>query len=136
MQEGENHIVQEDQEPQYHQQQLGVLSKTLSSRAVVQILDFFFDHKEFDYSPAEIAEKTGLSFKTIFRELPTLEKYKLVCISRKIGKTNMYRLNTELSAVAHLERFSLEMSQIVTTADDYSPVHSQLEEKMMSSVKK
>ncbi len=62
----------------------GVLSKTLSSRAVAQILDFFFDHKEFDYSPAEIAEKTGLSFKTIFRELPTLERYKLVRISRKI----------------------------------------------------
>ena len=82
---------------------------------MARILDFFFDRKEFDYSPAEIAEKTGLSFKTIFREIPTLERYQLVCISRKIGKTNMYRLNTELSAVAHLERFSLKMSQIVTT---------------------
>ena len=89
------------------QQQLGVLSKTLSSRAVARIPDFFFDHKEFDYSPAEIAEKTGLSFKTIFRELPTLERYQLICISRKIGKTNMYRLNTELNAVGHLERFLL-----------------------------
>lgn len=115
------------------QQQLGVLSKTLSSRAVAQILDFFLDHKEFDYSPAEIAEKIGLSFKTIFRELSTLERYQLVCLSRKIGKTNMYRLNTELSAVAHLERFSLEMSQIVVAAD-YSPDHSKLE-KMMQSVK-
>ncbi len=124
---------QQEQSILASQQQLGILSKTLSSRAVARILDFFFDRKEFDYSPAEIADKTGLSFKTIFRELPTLERYQLVCISRKIGKTNMYRLNTELSAVAHLERFSLEMSQIVVTAD-CSPVHSQLE-KMMPSVK-
>ncbi|MDF2728039.1 MAG: hypothetical protein K0S84_1582, partial [Nitrososphaera sp.] len=66
----------------------GVLSNVFSSRAVSQIIDFFLDHKEFDYSPGEIAKKTGLSFRTIFRELPYLEKNQLIYISRKIGKTN------------------------------------------------
>ncbi len=51
----------------------GVPSRIFSSRAVAQILDFFLDHKEFDYSANEIAKKTGLSFRTIFRELPDLE---------------------------------------------------------------
>ena len=51
----------------------GVLSRIFSSRAVAQILDFFLDHKEFDYSANEIAKKTGLSFRTIFREIPDLE---------------------------------------------------------------
>jgi DNA-binding transcriptional regulator LsrR (DeoR family) len=90
----------------------GVLSNVFSSRAVSQIMDFFLDHKEFDYSPGEIAKKTGLSFRTIFRELPHLEKNQLIYISRKIGKTNMYRLNTDLQAVAFLEKFAFEMSQI------------------------
>jgi DNA-binding transcriptional regulator YhcF (GntR family) len=75
-------------------------------------MDFFLDHKEFDYSPGEIAKKTGLSFRTIFRELPYLEKNQLIYISRKIGKTNMYRLNVDLQAVNFLEKFAFEMSQL------------------------
>ena len=90
----------------------GVLSNVFSSRAVSQIIDFFLDHKEFDYSPGEIAKKTGLSFRTIFRELPNLEKNQLVYISRKIGKTSMYRLNTDFQAVTSLEKFAFEMSQL------------------------
>ncbi|MFL6490349.1 MAG: winged helix-turn-helix domain-containing protein [Nitrososphaera sp.] len=90
----------------------GILSDIFSSRAVSQIIDFFLDHKEFDYSPAEIAKKTGLSFRTIFRELPNLEKNQLIYISRKIGKTSMYRLNIDFQAVAFLEKFAFQMSQL------------------------
>lgn len=90
----------------------GVLSDIFSSRAVSQIMDFFLDHKEFDYSPAEIAKKTGLSFRTIFRELPHLEKNQLIYTSRKIGKTNMYRLNIDFQAVTFLEKFAFQMSQL------------------------
>lgn len=90
----------------------GILSRIFSSRAVAQILDFFLDHKEFDYSANEIAKKTGLSFRTIFREIPDLEDRQLIFNTRRIGKVNMYKLNMDLDAVASLERFSLLMSQI------------------------
>jgi hypothetical protein len=95
-----------------HSEYEGILSYVFSSRAVSQIMDFFLDHKEFDYSPGEIAKKTGLSFRTIFRELPHLEKNQLIYISRKIGKTNMYRLNTDFQSVNFLEKFVFEMSQL------------------------
>ncbi|MFL6384540.1 MAG: hypothetical protein ACJ712_06135 [Nitrososphaeraceae archaeon] len=91
----------------------GILANIFSSRAVAQILDFFLDHKEFDYSPAEVAQKCGLSFRTVFREIPNLEKNQLIYHSRKIGKTNMYRLNTDLHATLLLEKFVLEMSQLI-----------------------
>lgn len=90
----------------------GVLTRLFSSRAVAQILDFFLDHKEFDYSVNEISQKTGLSFRTIFREIPDLEQIQLIYNSRRIGKTNMYKLNTDLSAVLLLEKFVLELSQL------------------------
>jgi hypothetical protein len=96
----------------------GILSNVFSSRAVSQIMDFFLDHKEFDYSPGEVAKKTGLSFRTIFRELPDLEKRQLIYISRKIGKTNMYRLNTDFQAVTFLEKFAFEMSQLQVKEPD------------------
>jgi len=96
----------------------GILANLFSSRAIAQILDFFFDHKEFDYPPSEIAKKTGLSFRTIFRELPTLERNQLIFNNRRIGKTNMYKLNTDFEAVAMLEKFVLEMSQLRPTKEE------------------
>ena len=95
----------------------GILANLFSSRAIAQILDFFFDHKEFDYPPSEIAKKTGLSFRTIFREIPSLERNQLIFNNRRIGKTNMYKLNTDFEAVALLERFVLEMSQLRPTKE-------------------
>lgn len=101
----------------YNDSNYGILARLFSSRAVGQILDFFLDHKEFDYSANEIAQRTGLSFRTIFREVPSLERNQFIYNSRKIGKTNMYRLNTDFQAVLLLERFALEMVQIGNLTD-------------------
>ena len=89
-----------------------ILANIFSSRAVAQILDFFLDYKEFDYPVAEIAIKTGLSFRTVFREIPNLERSQLIYKYRKVGKANMYKLNTDFEAVVLLGRFALEMSQL------------------------
>src|SRR5262249_46597141 len=102
----------------------GILSSMFSSRAVAQILEFLLDHKEFDYSPAEIAEKTGLSLRTVFREIPNLEKSQLIYHRRKIGKTSMYRLNADFQATLLLEKFVLQLAQVTrgtraeTTGDE------------------
>ena len=98
----------------------GILTNLFSSRAVAQILDFFLDHKEFDYPPSEIAKKTGLSFRTVFREIPSLERNQLIFNNRRIGKTNMYKLNTDFEAVALLEKFVLDMSQLRPTKETTS----------------
>jgi ribosomal protein S18 len=99
----------------------GILTNLFSSRAVAQILDFFLDHKEFDYPPSEIAKKTGLSFRTVFREIPSLERNQLIFNNRRIGKTNMYKLNTDFEAVVLLERFVLDMSQLRPSKETGSP---------------
>jgi hypothetical protein len=88
----------------------GALYKVFLSGAVAQILDFFLDHKDFDYSPGEISNKTGLALKTIFREIPHLTRYQLVYNSRKIGKVNMYKLNSDFEPVLLLEKFTIEIS--------------------------
>jgi len=113
----------------------GVLSKIFSSRAVAQVLDFFLDHKEYDYSANEIAKKTGLSFRTIFREIPDLEHRQLIFNTRRIGKVNMYKLNLDLKAVSFLEKFSLEMSQIATREmDSDKPTWIEREGKLLQEL--
>jgi transcription initiation factor IIE alpha subunit len=91
----------------------GILFDIFSSRAVAQILEFLLDHKEFDYSPAEIAQKTGLCLRTVFREIPNLEENQLIYHRRKIGKTSMYRLNIDFQAMLLLEKFVLQMAQVI-----------------------
>ena len=95
----------------------GVLYSVFSSGAVAQILDFFLDHKDFDYSPGEISNKTGLALKTIFREIPQLTRYKLVSNSRKIGKVNMYKLNSQFEPVLLLEKLAIELSKLDINSD-------------------
>ncbi|MDQ3840871.1 MAG: hypothetical protein M3297_16585 [Thermoproteota archaeon] len=95
----------------------GALYKVFSSGAVAQILDFFLDHKDFDYSPGEISSKTGLALKTIFREIPQLTKYQLVSNSRKIGKVNMYKLNSNFAPVLLLEKLTIELSKLDFDSD-------------------
>jgi hypothetical protein len=110
----------------------GILSDIFASRAAAQILDFFLDHKEFDYSPAEIAQKTGLHFRTVFREIPNLEINQLIYHSRKIGKTNMYRLNTDLQAVLLMEKFVLQIAQVRNTQNEAKPIS--IQEKTTTTV--
>jgi hypothetical protein len=105
----------------------GILSEIFSSHAASQIMDFFIDHKEFDYSPSEIAQKIGLSFRTVFREIPNLEKYHLIIKNRKIGKTNMYILNSSLPAIKLLEKFALEMSIFHAGVTDTSAENQECE---------
>jgi hypothetical protein len=49
----------------------------------------------------------------------------LIYHSRKIGKTNMYRLNTDLQAVLLLEKFVLQIAQVRNTQNEAKPISVQ-----------
>ena len=91
---------------------LGVLSKIFQTPTSAKIIDFFLDHKELDYSLSEISEHTNLSIQTVAREIPNLESIGLISNYRKIGKSMMYRLNSNLKAIVLLSEFALRMSQL------------------------
>lgn len=90
----------------------GILSRIFQKSSTPKILDFFLDHKDLDYSVAEVAEKSGLSIQTVSREIINLEIQQLILKHRTIGKTHMYRLNTKLQAIVLLSEFTLQISQI------------------------
>jgi DNA-binding transcriptional ArsR family regulator len=61
--------------------------------AAAKILDFFILFRDYDYSEGDIAKKTGLSAKTVSKELDNLKNENYIKITRKSGKSNMYKLN-------------------------------------------
>lgn len=95
-----------------HNLNKGLLSRIFSSSASAIILDFFIRHKEFDYSLTEISNKTGLSFRTLIKEIANLEQTGLIIRHRKVAKANMYRLDSDSEAIDILEKLVLTLSQI------------------------
>ena len=60
-----------------------------------RIIDFLVDNKGADFTKKDIAEGAKISKASLFNYWPALEKYKIVKVTRKFGKTKLYTLNTQ-----------------------------------------
>ncbi len=60
------------------------------------------DNPLFDFTKTEIIEELGMSKRTLYKVLPTFEEEGIVIISRKIGKTKLYKLSRENYVVKYL----------------------------------
>ncbi|MFH1132978.1 MAG: winged helix-turn-helix domain-containing protein [Nanoarchaeota archaeon] len=59
----------------------------------MKVLDYLLD-LEMDVSVTDICDGTGLSRKTVDSILINLIKSEIVTNTRKVGKTEMYKINT------------------------------------------
>ena len=91
---------------------VGPLERLLGPFASVRILDFLSTFREFDYSITDIARNTGLSSKTVQRELPRLVDYGVVESSRTVGRAQMYRLNRKNPVASKLNELISEVARI------------------------
>lgn len=69
------------------------LTRIFTSPSSARLIDFFIAYKEFDYSEVDIARKNYLSQKTVSKELENLIKEGVIKITRKSGRSIMYKLN-------------------------------------------
>ena len=60
-----------------------------------KILDFLVDNKGMDFTKKGIAEGAEISKASLFNYWPELEKYNIVKVTRRFGKTKLYTLNAE-----------------------------------------
>ena len=81
----------------------------LFSGSIANILDFLLIHKGFDYTKTEIAENTGVEYKTLFDNWDTLERYGLVKETRTIEKVTLYTINLDSSIVKALKKLQHEI---------------------------
>jgi len=72
----------------------GPLERLFGS-AVARILDFLVTFREFDYSMSDIAENSGVSFRTVLRKFPYLEDLGIIKHTRNVGRAKMYQFDME-----------------------------------------
>jgi predicted transcriptional regulator len=72
------------------------------SNPIMKVLDFLITFQAFDYPLTEIAKNSEVSYSTLQTFWENLERNKIVIKTRRVGKSDLYKLNTKNPAVQQL----------------------------------
>lgn len=96
-----------------------ILIKTLGDSPKLRIIDFFLDNPLSDFTKKEVIEALGMSKQTFYKYFPDLERYKIVEVSRKIGRAKLYKINLNHPLIEMLREYEKKMSlQIAEKEED------------------
>jgi DNA-binding transcriptional ArsR family regulator len=86
-----------------------LLLQALGDTTKLRIIDFLADNRLFDYSQKDIIEGAGVSKKSFYDNLPSLEALGVVKRTRNVGKAKLYKLNEASPVVKRLLAFEMEL---------------------------
>ena len=84
---------------------------------VAKVLDFLLDNQEFDYSLTDIAKGAEIAWSTLHAFWPDLVRLSVVNKTRKIGRAELYKFNTESPLVKKLIEIDLLVSKQLITLE-------------------
>ena len=79
-----------------------IFIEVFGNNPVVKVLDFLINFQLFDYPLTEIARNSGVSYSTLQAFWDKLERNNIVLKTRRIGKSDLYKLNIKNPAVKQL----------------------------------
>ncbi len=79
-----------------------IFLEVFGNNPIIRILDFLISFQLFDYPLTEIAKNSGVSYSTLQTFWDKLKRNKIVIKTRRVGKSDLYKLNTENPAVQQL----------------------------------
>ncbi|MEM1587324.1 MAG: winged helix-turn-helix domain-containing protein [Candidatus Bathyarchaeia archaeon] len=87
-----------------------ILLKTLGDSPKLRIIDFFLDNLLFDFTKKEVIEALGMSKQTFYKYFKDIENYRIVEVSRKIGRAKLYKINLGNPMVKMLREYETQLS--------------------------
>ena len=84
--------------------------KSLGDTPRLRVLDFLIDNKLFDYNMTEIARGSNVSYNSLISFFDDFVKNEIIIRTRKQGKSELYKLNTDNLFVRHLIRLDVELA--------------------------
>ena len=107
------------------------LQKLFLDSSIAKLLDFLTLYRDFDYPKTEISKNSGVSWKTLYRVWPVLEKYEIVVKTRQIGRATLFKLNPDSPIAKALHTLALE----VATYDAQKIAAEELEKEQAETAK-
>ena len=87
-----------------------MLNWLLKSDAEIKLLDFFLDKPELDYTIPQLEEETKITWKSVKKAIPRLLMYDIIVPSRKVGKSQAYKLKADSEIFKALKQFDYLIS--------------------------
>ena len=79
-----------------------VFTEVFGNNPIMRVLDFLITFQLFDYPLTEIAKNSGVGYSTLQTFWHKLEKNNIVLKTRRVGKSDLYKLNTNNPAIKQL----------------------------------
>jgi len=79
-----------------------IFTEVFGNNPITKVLDFLITFQLFDYPLTEIARNSGVSYSTLQTFWDKLERNCIIIKTRRVGKSDMYKLNTKNPAVRQL----------------------------------
>ncbi|NQV40016.1 MAG: hypothetical protein HQ505_05695 [Nitrosopumilus sp.] len=75
-----------------------------------KILDFLVTFQDYDYSISDIAENSGVGFKTTLEIVKELEDHQTIVNTRNVGRALMYRLNLDSKQAQSITQLATDIA--------------------------
>jgi len=79
-----------------------IFVEIFGNNPVMKVIDFLISFQLFDYPLTEIAKNSGVSYSTLQSFWNKLEENCIVIKTRRVGKSDLYKLNTQNPGVQQL----------------------------------
>ncbi|RLI77441.1 hypothetical protein DRP05_10155 [Archaeoglobales archaeon] len=99
-----------------------MLKDLFGDAAIIRVIDFLLDEWELDFSKADVARETGISWKTINEIWKKLEEFKLIKYSRTINRAKLYKVNVDSSLYKALKRLDFEILKMQDEKEEVEAV--------------
>jgi len=98
---------------------------------IIRVLDFLIENEIFDYSRKDIAKYSDVSWNTLEKFFEKLLKMKIIIRTRKVGKSDMYKINLENPTVKKL----IEMDKGLMLGSIVDETESEVKVKLQQRVR-
>ncbi len=79
-----------------------IFVEVFGNNPIIKVLDFLITFQLFDYPLTDIAKNSGVGYSTLQTFWDKLERNNIVIKTRRVGKSDLYKLNTDNPAVQQL----------------------------------
>lgn len=79
-----------------------VFTEVFGNNPIIKVLNFLITFQSFDYPLTEIAKNSEVSYSTLQTFWHKLEKNNIVIKTRRVGKSDLFKLNVNNPAVKQL----------------------------------
>jgi len=94
----------------YREDRDSILLKTFGRSPQTRIIDLFLDNPFFEFTRMEMVEALGMAKVTMYKTIPEIEAKGIIVPTRKIGRSQLYRLNGDSEVVKNLRNMIRSIS--------------------------